>query len=73
MRIIGAEMRCEIKLQTDGYDDSTNDDDYHIWPGLCPYGIPIIMVKSVRRVGATGEDHIATCSDIKSWNSFGQG
>ena len=56
MRIIGGEMRCEIKLQTDGYDDSTNDDDYHIWPRLCPYGIPIIMVKSVGRVGATGED-----------------
>ena len=34
MRIIGGEMRCEIKLQTDGYEDSTNDDDYHIWPGL---------------------------------------
>ena len=47
-------MRCEIKLQTDGYDDSTNDDDYHIWPGLWTYGIPIIMVKSVERVGATG-------------------
>ena len=30
MRIIGAQMRCEIKLQTDGYDDTTNDDDYHI-------------------------------------------
>ena len=30
MRIIGAQMRCEIKLQTDGCDDTTNDDDYHI-------------------------------------------